>query len=78
MRNASFEILYKSLVYEMHHKFGSHLATIEGLVNKNIAPDHEDYEHFRKTIDRLKADKKEMSDRYYLLEDYITQKNGGN
>lgn len=74
----AYELLYNALIFDLHHKIGAHFATVEGLFNRTIRPDNPDYEHFIKVFGQLKADKREISEKYYLLEETIKIKNGHN
>lgn len=74
----SYEVLYKSLIFELHHTIGAHFATVEGLFNLSISPDNPDYNHFKNVFEQLKNDKKAISERYYFLEELINKGNADN
>ena len=77
MENAAYKVLYAGLIYEMHHKFGAHIATIEGLFNIIMIPEFEDHQKFKQLFEQLRKDKLEMTERYNLLEQCIEKEYGG-
>lgn len=62
----------KDILYELHHRYRAHIATLEGLFNITVYKSHPNYKYWKKEFSRVNKLLQELAETYIFNEDENT------